>query len=121
MLEQVSSGAISVDAAVERVRHMPFEDIGFAKLDHHRALRCGMAEVILGKGKTPEQVAAIASRLVARNPNVLATRCDRAIADAVIEQLPDAEYFPLSGRAARVARPHHPGQGQDQRGVRRDE
>jgi NCAIR mutase (PurE)-related protein len=97
MLEQVRGGAMDVEAALERLRHMPFEDIGFAKLDHHRALRCGMAEVILGKGKTPEQVALIAERLVQRNPNVLATRCDRATADAVLERLPRAEYFPLSG------------------------
>lgn len=97
MLEQVSTGAISVDSALERVRHMPFEDIGFAKVDHHRALRCGMAEVILGKGKTPEQVSAIASRLAEQHPNVLATRCDRAAAEAVKARFSEAEYFPLSG------------------------
>ncbi|MCX6623844.1 MAG: nickel pincer cofactor biosynthesis protein LarB [Acidobacteria bacterium] len=103
MLEQVSSGTLGVDAALERVRHLPFEDIGFAKVDHHRALRCGMAEVILGKGKTPEQVAAIAGKLVERNPNVLATRCDPTTAATVRAQIPDAEYFPLSG-ALRVWR-----------------
>lgn len=97
MLEQVSSGALTVDSALERVRHMPFEDIGIAKLDHHRSLRCGMAEVILGKGKTPDQVAAIATKLAERHPNVLATRCDRATAEAVKALIPDAEYFPLSG------------------------
>ncbi len=103
MLEQVSTGALAVDAALERVRHMPFEDLGFAKVDHHRALRCGMAEVILGKGKTPEQVAAIAGKLIERNPNVLATRCDRTTAETVKAQIADAEYFPLSG-ALRVWR-----------------
>lgn len=97
MLEQVSTGAMSVDSALDRVRHMPFEDIGFAKVDHHRALRCGMAEVILGKGKTPEQVVAIASKLAGQHPNVLATRCDGATAEAVKAQFSDAEYFPLSG------------------------
>ena len=57
LFESVRTGAVDVDAALERVRHMPFEDLGFAKVDHHRALRQGMAEVILAQGKTPEQVA----------------------------------------------------------------
>jgi len=63
LLEQVREGAVDVDSALTRVRHLPFEDLGFAKIDHHRALRCGMPEVILAKGKTPEQVAQIAARL----------------------------------------------------------
>ena len=56
LLEQVRSGAVEVDAAVDRMRHLPFEDLGFAKVDHHRALRHGMPEVIFAQGKTPEQV-----------------------------------------------------------------
>ena len=61
LFEQVRAGAVEVDAALERVRHMPFEDLGFAKVDHHRELRQGMPEVILAKGKTPDQVVAISS------------------------------------------------------------
>ena len=60
LFEQVRSGAVDIDAAIVRMRHMPFEDLGFAKVDHHRALRHGMPEVIFAKGKTPEQVVAIA-------------------------------------------------------------
>ena len=59
LLEQVRAGAVEVDAALDRLRHMPFEDLGFAKVDHHRALRHGMPEVVFGLGKTPDQIAAI--------------------------------------------------------------
>ncbi len=68
LFEQVRTGAVDIDAAMGRMRHMPFEDLGFAKVDHHRALRHGMPEVIFAKGKTPEQVAAIAERLLALCP-----------------------------------------------------
>ena len=61
-MEQVREGSLDIDAALKRLRHMPFEDLGFAKVDHHRALRQGMPEVIFGTGKTPEQVADIARR-----------------------------------------------------------
>jgi pyridinium-3,5-biscarboxylic acid mononucleotide synthase len=97
LLESVRSGAMEVDAAVERMRHLPFEDLGFAKIDHHRALRHGMPEVVFAKGKTPDQVAEIAAHLVSNTPNVLVTRADQATADRVRERLPQAEYFPLSG------------------------
>ncbi len=97
LLEQVRAGAMDVDAALSRVRHMPFEDLGFAKLDHHRELRHGMPEVVLAKGKTPEQVLTIARRLLAVSQNVLITRADATTAACVREGLPEAEYFPLSG------------------------
>ena len=97
LFEQVRDGAVDVDAAIGRMRHMPFEDLGFAKLDHHRALRHGMPEVVLAKGKTPGQVAEIAARLLEKSRNVLITRADRECAELVAERLPEAEYFPLSG------------------------
>jgi NCAIR mutase (PurE)-related protein len=80
-----------------RMRHMPFEDLGFAKVDHHRALRHGMPEVIFAQGKTPEQVVAIAGSLLANAQNVLITRATRECAALVAAQLPDSEYLPLSG------------------------
>jgi NCAIR mutase (PurE)-related protein len=79
------------------MRHMPFEDLGFAKVDHHRALRHGMPEVILAKGKTPEQVATIAEHLLVDSQNVLITRASRECADVVTSQLAGSEYMPLSG------------------------
>ena len=60
LLEQVRAGEMDTDGALERLRHMPFEDLGYAKVDHHRALRHGMPEVIFAKGKTPDQVVGIA-------------------------------------------------------------
>jgi NCAIR mutase (PurE)-related protein len=97
LFEQVRAGAVDVDAAISRMRHMPFEDLGFAKVDHHRSLRHGMPEVILAQGKTPEQVSAIAERLLANARNVLITRADRECAAHVTAALPGGEYLPLSG------------------------
>ena len=97
LLEQVREGAVDVDAALARVRHMPFEDLGFAKVDHHRELRHGMPEVILAKGKTPDQVLAIAQHLLAVSQNVLITRADAATAALVQQSLSGAEHFALSG------------------------
>lgn len=103
LLEQVRGGAVEVDAAIERLRHLPFEDLGFAKVDHHRAIRQGMPEVIFGKGKTPHQVTEIARRLLERSGNLLITRAEPAAAEQVQALCADAEYFPLSG-AVRVWR-----------------
>jgi len=105
LFEQVRGGALDIDAALTRLRHMPFEDLGFAKVDHHRALRHGMPEVIFAKGKTPEQVAAIAECLLANARNVLITRADPECAAHVAARLPEAEYLPLSG-AIRFWRDH---------------
>lgn len=97
LLQQVRDGAVDIDAALNRVRHLPFEDLGFAKVDHHRALRHGMPEVVFALGKTTEQVIAIAERLLARSPNVLITRASAETAAAIAERIPGGEYFPLSG------------------------
>ena len=74
LLEEVRHGKLSPDEAVDRLRHMPFEDLGFAKVDHHRALRAGMPEVIFGERKTATQVSQIFARLAKHGGNVLATR-----------------------------------------------
>ncbi len=103
LLESVRSGAVEIDAAIDRMRHLPFEDLGFAKLDHHRALRHGLTEVILGKGKTPEQVAGIADGLLAKSPNLLITRANESIAGGLKAKYPETEFFPLSG-AVRIWR-----------------
>jgi NCAIR mutase (PurE)-related protein len=103
LLHDVQSGAASVDDALERMRHLPFEDLGYAKLDHHRALRHGLTEVIFGKGKTPGQVVGIAERLLAKSSNLLITRTDEQVAARIRETCPEAEFFCLSG-AIRVWR-----------------
>ncbi len=97
LFEQVREGAVNVDSALERVRHMPFEDLGFAKLDHHRALRHGIPEVVFALGKTPEQVVTISQHLLEISPNVLITRANAATADLVREKVSGGEYFPASG------------------------
>jgi pyridinium-3,5-biscarboxylic acid mononucleotide synthase len=97
LLEQVRAGHVEVEAALERVRHMPFEDLGFAKVDHHRALRHGIPEVVFAKGKTSGQVLTIAACLLENSQNVLITRANPECAELVSSRLPEAEYFPLSG------------------------
>jgi pyridinium-3,5-biscarboxylic acid mononucleotide synthase len=100
LLEEVAKGKLSADEAVRRLKHLPFEDLGFAKVDHHRALRQGFAEVIFGKGKTPKQVAEIARSMlrqkVARQ-NILVTRADARIFAAVRKISRAAKFHPLSG------------------------
>jgi NCAIR mutase (PurE)-related protein len=82
LLEAVSDGRIGVEDAVARLRTLPYENLGFARVDHHRALRGGAPEAIFCEGKTPAQVVAIAERLAARHPNILATRASDAVAQA---------------------------------------
>jgi pyridinium-3,5-biscarboxylic acid mononucleotide synthase len=92
LFEQVRSGKVSPDEAVARLRHLPFEDLGFAKVDHHRALRAGMPEVMFGDGKTPDQMAQIFARLAKHGGNVLATRASRKQFAAVKKRVRAAEY-----------------------------
>ncbi len=96
LFEQVRKGTVSPDDAVARLRHMPFEDLGFAKVDHHRALRAGMPEVILGAGKTPAQVAEIFARLAKQGGNVLATRANEKQFAAVKKKVRRVEYHELA-------------------------
>jgi len=84
------------DEAVERLRHLPFEDLGFAKVDHHRALRVGMPEVVFCERKTPAQVAAIFKRLAQHGTNVLATRATKEQFAAVKRAVRSAKYDPAA-------------------------
>ena len=89
ILEQVAAGTISVDEALLKWKQAPFEDLGFAKLDHHRALRQGIAEVIYGAGKTPEQIQTIAASMHERGQKtVLITRMSTEAAERVASSLP---------------------------------
>ena len=96
IFEEVRKGRLASDEAVQRLRHLPFEDLGFAKVDHHRALRAGMPEVILGEGKTPAQVAQIFSRLAKHGGNILATRTNPQQFAAMKKKAPKAEYRELA-------------------------
>jgi pyridinium-3,5-biscarboxylic acid mononucleotide synthase len=96
LFNDVLKKRLSPDAAVERLRHFPFEDLGIAKVDHHRVLRNGMPEVILGLGKSPKQVARIFGSLAEHGGNVLATRATEEQYGAVAERVPAAKYRPLA-------------------------
>jgi NCAIR mutase (PurE)-related protein len=96
LFRQVRAGDVSPDDAVQQLRHLPFEDLGFAKVDHHRALRVGMPEVVFGEGKTPAQIATIFSRLARRGGNVLATRVNDKQFAAVKKKVRRAEYRELA-------------------------
>jgi pyridinium-3,5-biscarboxylic acid mononucleotide synthase len=100
LLEEVRAGRTPVDDALDRVhrslREAPFEDLGFARLDTHRAVRQGFPEVVLGTGKTPAQVAAIADRIVARGQTLLVTRASPAAEAAVRERVPAVVYNELA-------------------------
>jgi pyridinium-3,5-biscarboxylic acid mononucleotide synthase len=104
LLTAVSAGKLSAEKAVQRLKHLPFEDLDFAKVDHHRALRQGYAEVIFGKGKTPAHVAEIARSMLrhkASRQNILITRADAKIFAAVRRAnrgiARAAKFHPLSG------------------------
>jgi hypothetical protein len=105
LFEQVRKQELSCDEAVQRLRHLPFEDLGFAKVDHHRALRAGMPEVVFGQGKTPAQTARIFSRVAQHGGNVLATRISEQQFAALKKQVRRAEYRELA-RAAVLLRDH---------------
>lgn len=92
LFEQVRAGTLSPDDAVAQLRHLPFEDLGFAKVDHHRALRVGMPEVVFGEKKTPAQVAAIFKQLAKHGKNVLATRATKEQFAAVKKIVRAARY-----------------------------
>jgi pyridinium-3,5-biscarboxylic acid mononucleotide synthase len=92
ILEQVASGELAAAAAFEQVKQLPFEELGFAKVDHHRALRSGIPEVVLGIGKTAEQIIAIARRLLASGQSVLITRLAGDVADAVTAAIPELTW-----------------------------
>ncbi len=92
LLERVAKGEASVDGALTELRDLPFSDLGFATVDHHRALRQGASEVILGQGKTAEQIAGIAQELARTGHNVLVTRVDEAKAAEVQEKMPSLRH-----------------------------
>jgi hypothetical protein len=96
LLEDVRQGRLEVDAAIERLKTLPYEDLGFAKVDHHRALRKGFPEVVFCQGKTTGQVVEIVRRLCGNNRTVLATRAGREVYEAVRAVFPDAVYSELA-------------------------
>lgn len=95
LLLGIKDQSIGIETAITQLKGLPYEDLGFAKIDHHRHLRQGFPEVIYCAGKTKEQVVMITERLVQKGDgNILATRANPEVYEAVVERIPDAEYFP---------------------------
>ena len=92
ILEAVSQQSISVEEASQELRFLPFEDLGFVKIDHHRQLRRGFPETVFGPGKTPEQIAKIAARLASQDQNVLVTKTTEEAYRALAKELPEARW-----------------------------
>lgn len=95
LLEQVRAGEVAPDEALEQIKTLPFEDLGFAKVDHHRAVRVGVPEVIFGPGKSAEHFTEIFERLAARGNAVLATRVSPEQVERTQERFPDVEHNPV--------------------------
>ena len=97
LLEQFRDGGLSIDEMQAHLRDLPYQDLGYARLDHHRPLRTGAAEVVLGRGKTPPQVAGIVNALKGRGHPVLVTKTGQDAYDGVLSDTPEAEFHPLAG------------------------
>jgi NCAIR mutase (PurE)-related protein len=105
LLASVERGDLTPQAASERLANLPFEDLGHARIDHHRSLRTGLPEVIYAAGKTPTQVAEIFTRMAAAGHDVLATRADQPTAEAVLTAVPAAVHHPQA-RALTLKQTH---------------
>ncbi len=115
LLDQVRLGTVSTDDAFEKVTHLlrapSVQDLGFARIDHHRELRQGFPEVVFGLGKTPEQIAAIAREIVNRGHTLLVTRATKDAFTAVQEVVPDADFQPVARTITFRQRDVPPGRG----------
>lgn len=100
LLEQVKSGEVDVARALSELRTLPFADLGYARVDHHRALRQGVPEVVLAEGKTPHQIVGVVQELRRAGQDVLVTRLAAEPAARVLEEIPDLVYVPV----ARIAK-----------------
>ncbi|MGO8813384.1 MAG: nickel pincer cofactor biosynthesis protein LarB [Terriglobia bacterium] len=97
MLKDVRRGKLSVEDAVERLRNLPYEDLGYAKIDHHRSLRQGFPEVVFARGKDPAQVEGIVRHMLRNKHNILVTRGDRSLYELLRPLDPKVEFHALSG------------------------
>ena len=111
LLESVRQGHSSIEEALGRLRRLPFEDLGFAKLDHHRDLRCGFPEVIYCEGKTTDQVITIFEARLRGGGNILATRASPELAGALLKRFPGAEHCSAGRTVSLRQRPAVTGQG----------
>lgn len=107
LLNSLEQREISVDQAMDRLKSLPYQDLGFAKIDHHRGIRCGFPEVIFCQGKKPDHVAGIFCQLSAASGTILGTRADERAYSAVREACPEVQYF-SGGRCLVLGMPEKP-------------
>ena len=100
ILGSVRSGQTSIGEAMEKLKHLPYENLGFARIDHHRSIRQGFPEVIFGRGKTAKQIISIVEKMLARNHNILVTRTDEKVFRQIKRLTPLARFYPDSGLIA---------------------
>jgi len=105
LLNDFKSGRVQEDEVLERLRTLPFEDLGFAKVDHHRSLRRGFPEVIYGSGKTVEQIISIAESIAGKKTSLLATRCSVEAGEALLRRFPEGEWYEMAHVFALESRP----------------
>ncbi len=98
LLHQLKEGKLDIEDAISRLKNLPYEDLGFAMVDHHRQLRTGCPETIFSEGKTPEQIRGIVERMLDKNANIMATRADRNVYEALQDLGPNVHYH----EAARI-------------------
>ena len=96
LLMQVRNGQLDLDAALQRLKKLPFEDLGYAKIDHHRCVRNGVPEVIYCEGKTVDQITGIVDRMADHHSNILATRAAPEVYAAVRKAVPDSQYHEMA-------------------------
>ena len=106
ILRRCANDGLSIDDAVGLLRDLPYQDLGFAKVDHHRAIRTGFPEVVFGEGKTPKQTATIAQAILQQSDVLLVTRASQEMFSAVLAGAPDATYDEMA-RTVTVDRREH--------------
>lgn len=111
LLERLQAGEVDVDRAVEELKRLPFADLGYARVDHHRTLRLGLPEVVLGQGKSPAQIVGIARALITAGENVLVTRLTPSAAADVLAELPQLTYSEVARVASYEHKPVQPQEG----------
>jgi NCAIR mutase (PurE)-related protein len=110
-LREFKEGRIGEEQILDLLRDLPYENLDFAKVDHHRTLRHGFPEVIFGKGKTPEQIEAIATALLLKNPNLLITRATEEVHTCLKPRFPECTYYPNCGAVTVLREPRNRGRG----------
>lgn len=105
LLKRLSKGEISVDETLEKLKTLPFEDVGFACIDHHRSLRRGLSEVIFGEGKEASEILSIMERMVDHDENILVTRLERVKAQKIMSRFPESTYHDRARVLTLIERP----------------